>query len=443
MKLLKEHLKIIECFFSDNYSIEEVAEILSISEHKIRRYLNELYNHYKVLNIEDLKKKLGDNWKIKLKAILDINSLDRRNYILLNFLKTDFVNLSSLASDLNITRRTLSKDLIEVKKILAYYNLTYDSLNSKGIKLIGNEANKKEMLLNIIFVLFLDREYLPDIFDFIFFDFNNAIDEKIQNLINKIILKKSVFPQSHLILRFELIIFIAIMRLSSEVNIFSFKFEIKNILSSCNMYNRKFFLKSSYSEIKKIRNFITYLQTHILISNLFNESTYISLIARFNLIKFKNSIEMKEFYLINKEFQGKYRAFYNNLSYLIQEYFKINFHYTIDSSDKITFFLILKDYLFLKTNIFEKNIIVFNTLQLLILNELIIKLKQKNIFITEAVSVYSLKSYLKNNIIKNILIFEEIELNDFIKLDKNIKVTKAFLPLNNGDFLKIKLNFNL
>lgn len=443
MKLLKEHLKIIECFFSDNYSIEEVSEILSISEHKIRRYLNELYSHYKVINLENLKKKLGPNWRAKLKTDLDISSLDRRNFIILNFLKTDFINLNTLSLNLNITRRTLSKDLLEVKQVLNAYDLKCDSLNSKGIQLIGNENKKKEMFLNIIFVLFLDRNYLPNIFDFIFFDFNKIIDEKIQSMINKIILKKQVFPQSQIMLRFELIVFIGIIRSSNKFNIYSFKFEIKNILSLCKMYNSNDFFKNSYTKFKKIDDFINYLQTHLLISNSFNETTYISLLARFNLIEFKNSIKMNEFYLINREFEKKHKSFYYTLNALIQKYFKENFDYEIDSFDKITFFLILKDYLFLKNTHSKENIIVFNTLQLLILNKLIIDLKRNNIFISEAISIYSLKSYLKNNIIKNILIFEDINLEDFIELDKKITITKASFPLNDGDFLYIKSNFNL
>ena len=48
MKLVKEHLKILKCFFYKDYSIEEVSDILGISQHKIRRHLKELFDYYNV-----------------------------------------------------------------------------------------------------------------------------------------------------------------------------------------------------------------------------------------------------------------------------------------------------------------------------------------------------------------------------------------------------------
>lgn len=443
MKLIKEHLKILKCFFYEDYSIEEVSDILNISEHKIRRHLNELYLHFQATNIKELKQNLSHDWESILKFSLNINSLDRRNYILLSFLKNDFINLNTVTLTLNTTRRTLNNDLNNIKNFLTTYNLSCNSLNSKGIQLIGKEEDKKNMFFNILFNLFLDKEYLPNIFDLIFSNFNSVIDENIQNIITKIISKKNVIPQSYILLRLELIFFIALIRNPFYLNIYSFKFEIKSILFLCKKYTFKTLFKNSLVELERVDKFIKYLQSHISISDSFSENTYISLISRFNLIEFKNNINLSEFYLINKNFEKKYRFFYYNLMKLIEQYFKHNFNFKIDSFDKIMFFLILKKYLFLKQPTEKENIIVYNIFQLLVLNEIIQDLKEKNIFICEAISIYALKLYLRNNHIKNILIFENINFEEFVNLDTNIKITKLSLPFNEGDYLNIKSNLNL
>ena len=378
----------------------------------------------------------------QLKLSLDINNLDRRNYILLSFLKTSFINLNNISLILNISRRTLSKDLNKIKKILGEYNLTYTSLNSKGIQLIGCESDKKKMLNNILFILFLDRDYLPNIFDFIFEDFNTIIDEQIQEIIKKIILKKNIIAQSYIILQLEIIFFIAIVRKKENSNIFSFKFEIKTILSICNKYNIKNIFNNHSSELEKIKNFIKYLHTNSEISITLTDITYISLISRFSLIEFKNKLKMVEFYMMNKEFEKNYYNFYNDFVNLIEVYFKKTFNYKIDSFDKISFFLILKKYLYLKQINLNKNIIVYNTLQIFILNEIIDQLKEKDIFIFEAISIYTLKSYLKNNYVKNILIFENLDFKGIIVLNKNINIVEVSFPLNEGDYLNIKQKFN-
>lgn len=439
MKLFKEHLKILKCFFYEDYSFEDVSNILNISQHKIRRHLNELYNYYNVDDIKSLKNKLKSDWLNILKVNLEITNLDRRNYIILSFLKNDFINLTTISLKLNVSRRTLSKDLNEVKIFLNNYNLTCSSLNSKGIELIGDENNKKILFNHILSMIFIERDYIPNIFNSIFNDFNLIIDSNIQKLIKNLLKKKNVIPQSYIIIQFEIVIFIALIRKPIFLNIYSFKFEIKTILLTCNNSNRNDIFKNFSSEFEKIKKFMEYLQSIFFISHSFSNNTYIALITRIALIEFKNNTNMSEFYLINKEFEKKYKSFYINFIKITENYFKKTFNYKVDSFDKILLFLILKNYLYINNN---KNIIVYDFLQILFLNNLIDELKEKNIIISEAVSIYSLKSYLKDNQIDNILNFEDINFKNFIILPKNIKITKVSFPLNEGDYLKIKQNFS-
>lgn len=118
------------------------------------------------------------------------------------------------------------------------------------------------------------------------------------------------------------------------------------------------------------------------------------------------------------------------------------FPYKIDSLDKISIFLILKKYLY-KNKIKEDkseytNIIVYDIFQKLILEEVCEELEGEGIKIDDIVSEYMLEAYLSKNSVKNILLFESIELSEFIKTKYEIKVFRASFPLEEIDYLKIK-----
>lgn len=441
MKVTKEHIKILECFFYDNYSFKEVSIILDIPEYKVRRLLNELYLYYNTKNLEEIKKKLKKNWKLELKSSLQINKFDRINYILLNFLKEDFLNLNNISLALNISRRMLSKDLQEIKRFLNNYKLTYKSLNSKGIQLIGNEEDKKNMFKTLLFSLFLERNYLPNIFSFIFDDFNIVIDEKIQTIIKNKLIKKNVINHTYIMLYIEIIFYIGIVRNNYDLNFYNLKFEVKSISNLCKKNKKQVVLYTYLTEFNEVKEFIKFIEKYIPLAAKLPQETLISLVTRFKLIEEKNKLNLKEFYLINKSFMEKSEKYYDYFIKIIEKYFQ-NISRQIDSLDKISIFLILRDFLFFKKELNEKNIIVYNTLQVMILNNYIKELKQKNIHISKAVSVYSLKSYLKDNSIQNILIFEDINLKNFVKLNKNIKLIQISIPISENNYLTIREKFS-
>lgn len=64
------------------------------------------------------------------------------------------------------------------------------SLNSKGIKLVGEERDKKIFFNALLYRIFLERRYLSNIYNFLFDSFNEIIDEKIQNITQRILKKK-------------------------------------------------------------------------------------------------------------------------------------------------------------------------------------------------------------------------------------------------------------
>lgn len=149
MGIKKEHLKILECYEYDDYTVEELKRILNISEKKIREYIRELYEYYNIKNLYELKLKIRIDkfWRKKIKDDLEIEKDDREKILLINFLVNDIVNLNQICHKLKVTRRTVTEDLKKIRIILKEYKLDYVSLNSKGIRLIGSEENKKAFFL--------------------------------------------------------------------------------------------------------------------------------------------------------------------------------------------------------------------------------------------------------------------------------------------------------
>lgn len=156
MRIKKNHLKILECYEYDNYTVEELKRILNVSEKKIREYIRELYEYYHIKNLYELKLKVrvDKSWRKKIKDDLEIEKDDREKVLLINFLVSDIVNLNEMCHKLKVTRRTITEDLKKVRITLKEYQLDYVSLNSKGIRLIGREENKKAFFLHYCIELF-------------------------------------------------------------------------------------------------------------------------------------------------------------------------------------------------------------------------------------------------------------------------------------------------
>lgn len=447
MIIKKEHIKILECLFCDNYSTKEIGEILCMPETKVQRYLRELYTFYKIENMFQLKLKLNGNWLEEIKKVIEVSKKDRINYILISFLNKDILNLNEVHLVLDVSRRILSEDLKVIQHILEKFNLVYKSLNSKGIELIGDEKDKKKLFNTTLFYLFLERDYLPSIFNFLFYDFNQIIDKKIQSFTFNRIKKISSYMHTYLILQIELLIYIGIIRNNRVLSFYKLKDEIKAISKLCNEnVDRNL---SKYHKVKnnEVNRFIKHLNKFINFSKpILNEVDITeSLIQLFRLIEYKNIFKIKKYYLLNKSFQNGYkekRVIYITLIGLIEDYFEKRFKYKIDSFDKITFFLLLQNSILLnnkkKINN-QKNIIVYNFLQKIILNNLVKELEGESIIISDVISSYALESYLENNSVKNIIVFENIDFQSFIKINDDISVIKLSLPFEKEDLFNINI----
>jgi len=77
------------------------------------------------------------------------NSFHKRQAYLLYQLvyQEKFVSAEDLAEELQISRRTLSRDLIKMEKLLANYALTLETKRGVGIRVVGEEMNIRLLLL--------------------------------------------------------------------------------------------------------------------------------------------------------------------------------------------------------------------------------------------------------------------------------------------------------
>lgn len=441
MGIMKEHLKILECYEYADYTVKDLKQILDISESRIRLYTIELCEYYGIETLSELKLKvrLNTNWRKEIKNDSQIDSKSRRNFILINFLQNDIVNLSEMSSALDVTRRTITADLNGVKKFLHMFNLDYISLNSRGIKLIGSENDKKRLFNELLFNIFMKRKYLPNIYDDIFKDFNSYVDKSVQTEVRELLKRKNVIEHTYLILQIEILIYMGICRNDGIFNVYKSMFEVRFILKICKKNNVYNLLENYSKEFYKVKDFMKYINKKLKCDVDISEKSYVSLVIRFKLIEYKNKFSIKENYLLNRNFKEKYGEVFNHtLLETIEKYFP----YKIDSLDKISIFLILKKYLY-KNKIKEDkseytNIIVYDIFQKLILEEVCEELEGEGIKIDDIVSEYMLEAYLSKNSVKNILLFESIELSEFIKTKYEIKVFRASFPLEEIDYLKIK-----
>lgn len=81
---------------------------------------------------------------------IDLNSMnDRIHYILKQLLYSDdYISLDDLANSVYVSRNTLQNYIKTIKEILEKYNLIYVSKTNQGIKVFGNEKDKRECIIN-------------------------------------------------------------------------------------------------------------------------------------------------------------------------------------------------------------------------------------------------------------------------------------------------------
>lgn len=161
--------EIFEYISNHHYiSARNLSTLLNVTERTIRsdiQALNDILNSHGA--IIKLKRKngyyieiynqalydqfLNSSASLKNNSIILDSSQDRIKYVLNTLLyQQDYISLDELAKCVYISRNTLQNYIKTIKDILKKYNLEYISKYQYGVKIIGNEEDKRKCLIDNI-----------------------------------------------------------------------------------------------------------------------------------------------------------------------------------------------------------------------------------------------------------------------------------------------------
>lgn len=454
------HLKILKCLEYDNYTLKELSLILGVSESILRRNIKELEDILGFNNVfkENKNLKSGIYNFFYLKKNQDFLIEERKIYIILNFLFNDVINLTELSIDLKVTRRTIANDINSLKKDLRFFNLKVESINFLGVKLIGNESDKRILFKLYISKILRDTDYLPKKLKFLLKEIQNIINLKEVTKIVKYIINNVKIPCSGLLIKhLEILIAISIIRKDNidqslreyetriigpvDSNIINFietikfftKYDKMTILRYCALRDYDNILNNEKSYLIRMENLLNVINLKFNTNFKLNKELIIKFYSLLKSYDFKKEFKIKEFYLYNKNLSKNYGKLFDKIKKIILSQFK-----EIDSFDLMVMSTILLELLSRNLNSEIKKLqniaIVYNFLNPLILKDLSEKLSLDDIVEpSNYVYINHLNEYLKNNEVEYFLIFEDLDLSIY-----NLKILKLTLPISTGDELKLK-----
>ena len=165
MSLDERIIKIVELLVSYGRPVtsQEIANIIGISSRTVRETIHQNKSHLKLIGIEikshfksgysiSIEDEYRNNWKTLLdenRSIIPSETEDKMTYIIQRFiLEEGYIKLDDLCDELWISRSTMNRLFKEVRKRFALYHLTVISKPSYGLKLEGNEIDKRICLVH-------------------------------------------------------------------------------------------------------------------------------------------------------------------------------------------------------------------------------------------------------------------------------------------------------
>ena len=141
-------------------SYDSLEERLNLSRHSLKLLIEGLlYSYDHIFSIQEKGGKLSlhivdeEAFKILVTEDLllstDLNSFHKRQAIFFQTLleTDDFISADIIAEELGISRRGLSRDINRMKEVLLSYQLELESKSGIGIKIVGNELDKRLLYL--------------------------------------------------------------------------------------------------------------------------------------------------------------------------------------------------------------------------------------------------------------------------------------------------------
>lgn len=145
-----------------------LSKLLGITPSSFFSYIRDLekiiYNESNI-DIKILIKifREDSNLIYKIKKVQSLTKDERIIFIIFKLLNERFINISKVAEQLNVTRRTLSYDLAKIKIKISTYNLQLDGYKNLGLVLSGDEVYIRRMFLGYIIKYFIEKDFLPKI----------------------------------------------------------------------------------------------------------------------------------------------------------------------------------------------------------------------------------------------------------------------------------------
>lgn len=162
MYINSTHIKIVKLIQSyERITLEDLMEILNLNEFTLRNYLKEIkiYLNIKQSNtsIQEIIKQIYNNNKLiyNLRKNQDFTKQEKIDYLIFNILRNKIVNLSKIAEEIDVNKRTLNYYLLGIKEIFKSYSGVVKS-SKNGIFLIM--PNYKKARLYYLFLLKLSLE---------------------------------------------------------------------------------------------------------------------------------------------------------------------------------------------------------------------------------------------------------------------------------------------
>lgn len=195
--ICSKHLRVLNLLnFTGGRNLDFLESFLKLSKANLNLYIKDIYNSIpnvqKTSKLDLIMKGIlkSNNLFSELKKNQVISKEERVFFLILKILIEGNLNLENLSKKLDVSRRTLNGDLVDIKKDLDNFHLIIESHTGKGVFLTGENINRKRALSCYIYKFLVEEPYLPQIltnyFSFLFH--NEEIDlflkKDIENFLN-------------------------------------------------------------------------------------------------------------------------------------------------------------------------------------------------------------------------------------------------------------------
>lgn len=472
MFLKKKSIYILSLFLTlKKYSISELEIILKLKRRSILKNISIINRFLQTRNLQGVVKN-GEYLYLNNEEILKIKNLEinisidyneRKDYIVLELLLSNQIKLSNIFVELDITRRTLNYDIKKIKDYLKEYNLSLMSLPSKGIFLIGNEYDIRNLLSNYLTKFIIQKKNCHKLLiGLIDKNFSKKKLEEVEKIVLNLMKKSRIELPVEFFYKVLSIILVHFFREEKccDTNILyktpqklfeneSYK-ELSLFLKNNGLENLNIYELDSIAEIFLLFDKDKYInnigiETKMFLKNLelvINKSIpkdNLFLMQISNIIKigkFKvefNFYESKELYELNKDYEEYYVHVNKVIKNLIPEFY---------TEDIIALTLFIKnslDNLNIESNMYKKIIIVDNSFNS-IYGKICLNYLERNYFvdILKIVKSYELKEIANSKVDFCIILnyLEKIDLElPFLKVDVRSILNNSY-GLEQYGFLK-------